>query len=372
MVSDQESVMPATLIQAIESITVTDAESVSPALLISVLESIGVTDADSVVGATLVAVRELVSVTDSSGVTPPVNPPTVAGLLPTERFCEGETLVLSDAPVTRLEVGFNQPMLAGSLPGGADNLENYRIAESSRCERDADDLINSAVWDAERQEVLLTLNGGDPLPAGDYEFLACDRLEAMDGQRLDGDGDGMAGGTYRQAFRVRGANLLRNPNFDIDGAGWDSQGEFSEGDALGLARSRSITVGEQETLAQCVEVPPGQPFLRASLAARSQGASRFEVRFDFASDADCQSVVSTAPVTLESPSGGAWNRIFTDTPIPPGARSVRLILTPDGAASFDALSLYVAESAFGSSFEGAECGINFTPVVELPDAGLTQ
>ncbi len=84
------------------------------------------------------------------------------------------------------------------------------------------------------------------------------------GQPLDGNGDGTSGDDYVQDFAVRIDNLLANPNFDDDLAGWtaSSPAEMTHGpdDVSGAPTSGSAVItnltgaGHTMTLAQCVPV----------------------------------------------------------------------------------------------------------------------
>ncbi|MEM9303395.1 MAG: hypothetical protein AAGE01_14865 [Pseudomonadota bacterium] len=371
-VADTPTVTVPVLVAVTETISVADTVNTTPVVLVDVQETIRVTDTNGTSAATLISVRELVSVADAAQPQVPDRPPTVPGVLPMERFCEGENFVLSDTPITRIEVAFDQPMRVGEGDGAVDDVSSYRLASDSSCTGAGDGLIGEATWNGERQVVDLVLEDGAALAAGDYLFRVCDRVRAEAGVALDGNGDGVSGGDYRKAFRVIGDNRLENPNFDRDLRGWEAPGEVGSGDALGVATSRSIGLESGDSLSQCVALETGERFVRTSLATQSEGANRFEVRFDFATAENCQGEVVPQPTTLLSPGGAAWRRLFVDSPIPEGARSVRLVITPDGPARFDALSLYTADAAFESSFEGGECGFNFVPTTELPDAGLTE
>ncbi len=93
--------------------------------------------------------------------------------------------VLTIGP-SRIDVGFNENMLADGSVNAADNPGNYILVEAGAngifdtdgCQAGvaADDVsiaINSVVYSATTRTARLNINGGTPLPPGAYRFFIC-------------------------------------------------------------------------------------------------------------------------------------------------------------------------------------------------------
>jgi hypothetical protein len=118
----------------------------------------------------------------------------------------------------------------------------------------------------------LRLNGGQHLARGWYRLLVCGSTSIVDlaGNPIDGDGDGSGGDDLVLDLGVTVDNLLANPNFDDDLAGWEvsSPTEIVHGsDDASLAPtsgSAAITnltgMGHTLSLSQCVAVSGEQGY----------------------------------------------------------------------------------------------------------------
>lgn len=160
------------------------------------------------------------------GVGDDVTPPTVRDVQAVAGANDGTVVAGSsiDTAVTQLIVRFDKPMEAGP----AANLANFRLLAGTiapsmvTCASpDTGDLVSASYAGAERQTVLAI---GDPtgLLPGDYTLIACDTLLDFNGNGLDGDESGSAGGHFGIPFSIAWDNLLPNPNFDsaLSSASW--------------------------------------------------------------------------------------------------------------------------------------------------------
>jgi uncharacterized repeat protein (TIGR01451 family) len=150
----------------------------------------------------------------------------------------GLTHAAASTGITQLLITFSEPMNdpAGDRdPDDVTNPSNYllfaaggnRLPETVDCANGIDPgdvqvSVEQVLYDGLSTTAILEINGGRPLPRGNYGLLACATTSLVDlvGNPLDGDGDGNGGDDFRFEFRVPSTNLLRNPNFDRDLAFW--------------------------------------------------------------------------------------------------------------------------------------------------------
>jgi uncharacterized repeat protein (TIGR01451 family) len=172
-----------------------------------------------------------------------------------------------------------------SDPHDATNPACYRLFQadgdglfgSTTCGDTGDLVVDEVSYgDAGQHTVSLKINGGAPLATGLYRLVACGSgaafLEDAFGSALDGDDDGTGGDDFTLDFEVQVTNLLANPNFDDDLAGWavtsqtfgDVIHEADDADATPTSGSALLTnltgSGGLLELSQCVAVTEGQTY----------------------------------------------------------------------------------------------------------------
>ncbi|MCA9903669.1 MAG: CSLREA domain-containing protein, partial [Anaerolineae bacterium] len=116
-----------------------------------------------------------------------------------------------------LLISFSEPLYnpAGNTdPNDVSNASNYRLVasgangllETTDCAVSGGDdqniAIDLATYDTSSQTVTLRLNGGNRLESEHYRLLACTALRDTDGNALDGDFNGVAGGNFSRNFSV--------------------------------------------------------------------------------------------------------------------------------------------------------------------------
>lgn len=132
--------------------------------------------------------------------------------------------------------------------------------------------VDQVTYDQKSFTARLRVNGGEQLLRGRYRLFACGSTSIVDllDQPLDGDGDGTGGDDFVREFSVTADNLLENPNFDDNVAGWttSSPSELAFGtDDVGRAPtsgSAAVTnltgTGHTISVSQCVAVSPQQGY----------------------------------------------------------------------------------------------------------------
>ena len=134
--------------------------------------------------------------------------------------------------IVQLDVAFSEELfdpVGDTDPNDVTNPANYRLVEAGRdglssrppsavpswattCPLtiDSADLRQRNVRDDAR------LHGGTPLADGLFRLFVCGTVvEDLDGNPLDGDGDGTPGDDFIRHFRVRLANPIDRPHFDF-------------------------------------------------------------------------------------------------------------------------------------------------------------
>ncbi|MCP4658216.1 MAG: DUF11 domain-containing protein [bacterium] len=290
---------------------------------------------------------------------------------------EGEATELA---VTQLLIEFSESMTV-------TNPSNYALIEAganasfdtSPCGTIAGDdqaVVISQVADFPgAQGVALSFATAFSLPAGRYRLSACPTLTDLNGNPLDGDGNGQGGDAFSRSFRIGRTNSLANPNFDTDLSGWTAAspvpGEIQWGvaDADDAPSSGSAEVmtswGASQTfqLAQCV-VAPGKELYRASakgrIASGEGGAPTLVVKVESYAGAICEG--SPLAIATSSAIAGdttdAWIEIAVPAMAALGSGSLRVVIEVlGGSADSFTVDLDHAMLRVGSLFEdGFESG----------------
>jgi hypothetical protein len=148
---------------------------------------------------------------------------------------------------------------------------------------DVAEAIGTVEYDAGTRCAAVRLATGTSLPVGLYGAAACAALTDEAGNALDGDGDGTGGDDFVRLFGVEVTNLLANPNFDADLAGWTltpaeapelgwSLADAEAKPTSGAARmSTTSSHAGTWTFSQCLPVSAGSLY-RAALATHVTGA----------------------------------------------------------------------------------------------------
>ncbi|MCL4838404.1 MAG: SBBP repeat-containing protein, partial [Thermoanaerobaculia bacterium] len=220
---------------------------------------------------------------------------------------EGE---VTGASVTQLYLTFDEAM-GGPLADPA----SYRVTsagpdlvlDTAGCGAlDGDDeavAIGGVAHDTALHRTVLRLATATSLPVGLYGAAACAALTDEAGNALDGNGDGSGGDDFVRLFGVEVTNLLANPNFDVDVAGWSGPALWGVADADGKPTSGSARIetaagtGATLEIVQCVPVVPDASY-RAGATARVEsaisGAPVVSLRLDFHAAPACGGAPSTA------------------------------------------------------------------------------
>ncbi len=175
-----------------------------------------------------------------------------------------------DTAVTQLLVRFDKPMEAAA----AASLDNFRLltgfVDPTTVSCSAPDSGALSLAEYAGADRLTVLRVGDPtgLPAGDYTLVACDTLTDFNGNGLDGDANGSAGGHFGLSFTVAWTNLLPNPNFDssLSAANWGvNAGQIVHApnvDIADITSSGSVAIEVADgdpteyTVSRCVNLDP--------------------------------------------------------------------------------------------------------------------
>lgn len=211
---------------------------------------------------------------ESTGLPPDRVPPLVTQ---TDSFRDsGDGILLENentgVDVTRLMISFNEVVNnpAGDTdPNDVSNPVNYRLftagangsVDTAACGLTVgDDLtigIDQVVYDEATQTTTLYLNGGTRLTSAVYRLIVCDALRDLDGNALDGDVNGSAGGHFIRNFTIDLAQT--GPTLNVNTASDVNDGSCTEAHCSlreALIRANSLA-GELIT----INVPAGNYLL---------------------------------------------------------------------------------------------------------------
>ncbi|MEW5956577.1 MAG: S8 family serine peptidase [Chloroflexota bacterium] len=137
------------------------------------------------------------------------------------------------AAITQLLVTFDERLqdpAGDTQTDDVTNPNNYRLFaagadstfQSSGCAAaqgdDLDIAVGSVIYTGETHLATVEVNGGTPLPAGQYRLLVCGTTAIKDlaGNSLDGDGNGAGGDDFGRGFTVQApANLAVSKTVDL-------------------------------------------------------------------------------------------------------------------------------------------------------------
>jgi|CXWL01.1.fsa_nt_gi Tol biopolymer transport system component len=282
--------------------------------------------------------------------------------------------------ITQLIVVFSAAMSdppGDDDPGDVTLPSNYRLyragtnrtIETFACGPAAGDDVDIPVfhvdYDAGTTTAALFFAGSIALPAGTYHLLTCPSLQDATGAKIS---------PVSRTFLLAGTDLLANPNFDTELAGWVST-EGAPGtilgnpavDAGGAPTSGSAQVqtaagaGQTFALSQCFDVPPGTHLAAGKTRITTAAASgpTVTLRFDFFEGAGCSGTglgtVTSVPVTGDT--AGVWEPIDLGYPVPELALSVLFSVQVEGGAAssftvdLDDLSFGPLPVIFADGFE---------------------
>jgi hypothetical protein len=190
---------------------------------------------------------------------------------------------------------------------------------------------------------------------------------------FDGDGDGTGGDDLVFDFSVAATNLLENPNFDGDLAGWDpsSATEINHDPLMDptAATSGSATfinlsgAGANLSISQCLEEPSLTGLVvggRARVTSALAQDPLFAVVVEFYDEAGCAGLVldQVIPAGLAGDSAVTWRSFQGTAIVPDGAASLRVTFDFEAgdALTFDAWldEVYLFETIFSDGFESGD------------------
>ena len=215
--------------------------------------------------------------------------------------------------------------------------------------------IDTVSYDPGTLTATLVVNGGAPLPAGLYRFLACGTTTILDlaGNALDGGGG--PGTDFSRTFRADPENLFLDAHFDTHSpecslAAWTSTNislvEVATADVDGSPLSGSVHNADPMNgfdLAQCVDLAGQQQFpLRAAVRVAADPGEVVSVTLvcDFLDAPLCGGVVlgqSVVPAAFQDTAGG-WQSLGGNGLSPLGTASALcgLLVLPPGSGGYDA------------------------------------
>ena len=303
---------------------------------------------------------------------------------------EMETALVEIAEIT---VGFSEELFdpAGdSDPNDPSNPASYQLVAAGQdglfatsvCGAVTGDdetvVIDSAAYDGGVSEATLGIHGGTPLTDGLFRLFVCGAIEDLDGNPLDGNGDGAPGDDFIRHFRVRIANPIDRPHFDFatdldawtltTGGALDIVHDPLDADGFplsGSARLQNLSGATTLRLLQCMPLPPEDLYVlsgEARIAASSGSEVRVTAQAEYivgtcVSPTTIFSTFPTAPV--EGDTAGLWRRFARPLGTPPvGASSIRVsflaVSVPGDAYDVRLDNLMLMPTIFADGFETSD------------------
>ncbi len=137
---------------------------------------------------------------------------------------EGESTFAAITQLTATFREFVYDPAGDSDPHDVTNPANYRlfgdggdnVFQTAGCGSvqgdDRQVAIDSVSYLYSTQTATVNVNGGSPLPADGYRLVVCGAIHDLNGNTLDGDGDGAGGGDFSRSFVITlGSNFLPLP-----------------------------------------------------------------------------------------------------------------------------------------------------------------
>ncbi len=294
-------------------------------------------------------------------------------------------------PITQFDVAFSEDLFdpAGdSDPNDVTNPGNYLLVEAGAdglfatgvCGAlqgdDRATAIDSVAYDSGSFVATLGVNGAIPLGDGLFRLFVCGGgVRDLDGNPLDGDGDGAPGDDFIRHFRVRIANLVARPHFDFatdldawvltTGGPLDIVHDPLDADGFplsGSARLQNLSGVTNLRLVQCVPLPPTEFYLlsgEARIAAAPGSLARVSAQAEFiiGTCVAPTAILSTFPTApIEGDTAGLWRRFARPLgATPPTATALRVLFNvvsvPGDAYDVRLDNLSLAPTIFSDGFE---------------------
>jgi len=347
--------LPPVEITVTEGIAVSDAVNPRPAVFLVVTEQVGVADQVVVRPAVFVVVNEAVYVADVDLVQVGEDEPPRVDWIGTVAGASGEHIT---AAVTQVLLRFSERV--GDPPGDNDpddvtNPDNQLLLtdggdgvfQTVDCATGVDpaDLLVAVhqVLYLDDLQLSAAQLGDRPLPASRYRLYVCGTTSIVDlnGNPLDGDGDGQGGDDLVVEFEVTADNLLANPNYDADLEHWTvtapggTQVEHDDDDVddaptSGSARLANLGSIEELALGQCAAVPGDGWYrfggrMRMDLVAPGDPSPRLELQW-FGQPGCQQPISEVSRLQLRVPEQGLWPAQEHFVRAPSGSASARFTL----------------------------------------------
>ena len=287
-----------------------------------------------------------------------------------------------DVPVSQLHFTFSEPMEPLSvasfvlIEAGPDEVLNTTSCGAPVGD-DIVEQLSTAIANFDETHLTLSLDAASSLRRGAYRVLSCELLNA-NGFLLDGDTDGVSGGTYSLDFNIIGQNFLTNSNFDDSIINWmtsttTGNSQFSTTDSEGILTSGSLrlsVLNAPVTTRQCAPQETREfvgEQLALSLRVRNDDGVDVAVQVAAAVDGECDQLIETTDwFTLEQdPSEDFVEWRIDDL----GLQSARFVLLQIEVTS---VSAEPNEVYVDSVFLGTVGGFIFEDGFESGDASAWQ
>ncbi|MEO8195215.1 MAG: beta-propeller fold lactonase family protein [Thermoanaerobaculia bacterium] len=293
--------------------------------------------------------------------------------------------------ITQIDVTFSEEMFdpAGdSDPQDVTNPSAYLLVEAGQDGLFAtancgavvgDDItvtVDSAAYANGTSVATLGVHGGVPLTDGLFRLFVCgSRVEDLDGNPLDGNGDGTPGDDFIRHFRVRIVNLVERPHFDFttDLDAWtltaggpaDIVNDPLDADGFplsGSARLQNLSGVTTLSMLQCIPVPTTDLFVlagesRITAAPGSQVQVAAQAQYIAGTCAVPTGILSSFPTApLIGDTGGLWRRFARALgQAPVGATAIRVSISavdvPGAAYDVRLDNLSLVSTVFSDGFE---------------------
>ncbi len=307
----------------------------------------------------------------------------------------------ASTPTTQVTLAFSEAM---AEPGASSDTSYLLVGagpdgilDTLACTAPVDDdveiTLDSVDYDESSMTAALSV-GPDPLGAGLYRVFACaSELEDLQGNPLDGDGNGTGGDNFVDDFTLPRDHQTTNPNFDADASGWTSSpggfsfdGTVDAGDSpfSGSAKATATAaLGDVFELSQCVSPPSFGDTLWVSGMVRLDVASGGDpvatVNVEFFDDSICSGTslgTDAASPNVIGDTAMSFTEITDVFDRPVGANSVMLTYTVTANAGgpsdfdmwFDVLTASASASGDVIFADGFETGTTskWSSVVPTP------
>ncbi len=305
-----------------------------------------------------------------------------------------EEMETANVAVVGIDVGLTEEVFdpAGDTdPNDVTNPASYRLVEAgldglfataacgSALGDDQSVAIDSVAYDSGTSVATLAIHGGTPLSDGLFRLFVCGGgIVDLDGNPLDGNGDGTPGDDFIRHFRVRTANLIDRPHFDFasDLDAWtlttggilDIVRDSLDADGFALsgsARLQNVSGATTLRLLQCMPLPSSDSYVLSG-EGRIDAAPGSLVRLT----AQAEYIVGTciAPTTIFSTfptapligdTGGLWRRLARPLGAAPvGATALRVSFialdVPNAAYDIRLDNLSLVPTVFADGFESGD------------------